>query len=186
MKQLQGGKVEPERQVKNAKVGIVHRPRRQPGHARITRLGGSISEYSDNRGRSIRKVKPFLDELEAKPFSAHLSESTNLRRSAVKLAANYSRFRRKAPAHTAFHRITTGCPSAAKAKSILLSATTAPGIRPTKESPLQRFVSRSRRGNALDQQRHRLSARASQIGMPVEVVYEDNEDYTLPKFRPVK
>jgi uncharacterized OB-fold protein len=22
--------------------------------------------------------------------------------------------------------------------------------------------------------------------MPVEVVYEDNEDYTLPKFRPVK
>lgn len=22
------------------------------------------------------------------------------------------------------------------------------------------------------------------IGMPVEVVYEDNEDYTLPKFRP--
>ena len=24
------------------------------------------------------------------------------------------------------------------------------------------------------------------IGMPVEVVYEDFEDYTLPKFRPVK
>jgi uncharacterized OB-fold protein len=24
------------------------------------------------------------------------------------------------------------------------------------------------------------------IGMPVEVVYEDNEDFTLPKFRPVK
>jgi len=22
------------------------------------------------------------------------------------------------------------------------------------------------------------------IGMPVEVVYEDNEEYTLPKFRP--
>jgi len=22
------------------------------------------------------------------------------------------------------------------------------------------------------------------IGMPVEVVYEENEDYTLPKFRP--
>jgi uncharacterized OB-fold protein len=24
------------------------------------------------------------------------------------------------------------------------------------------------------------------IGMPVEVVYEDNEGYTLPKFRPMK
>jgi hypothetical protein len=25
-----------------------------------------------------------------------------------------------------------------------------------------------------------------EIGMPVEVVYEDNEGYTLPKFRPMK
>ena len=33
-----------------------------------------MSETSDNRGRAIAKVKPFLQELEAKPFWANLRE----------------------------------------------------------------------------------------------------------------
>src|SRR6266498_4303123 len=33
-----------------------------------------MSESSDSRGRAVRKVKPFLEELEAKPFWTHLRE----------------------------------------------------------------------------------------------------------------
>ena len=42
VKQLQGGKVEPERQVKDAKRRHRLRPRRQPEHARTLILGNEI------------------------------------------------------------------------------------------------------------------------------------------------
>ena len=43
-------------------------------HARQFDLGGIMSETKDHRGRAVRKVEPFLQEPEAKPFWANLSE----------------------------------------------------------------------------------------------------------------
>src|SRR5947207_11500190 len=131
VRQLRGNQVEPERQVKNAKTGIVS------GH------GGSLCMHATLILGALRatqaltaaglsaKSNPFSTSLKPS-LSGPISESTNSRLSAAEHAANYSPFRRKARARTAFRPTTNGCRSAAKAKSTPLSATTAPGTRPTK------------------------------------------------------
>ncbi|TMA68262.1 MAG: OB-fold domain-containing protein [Deltaproteobacteria bacterium] len=118
-----------------------------------------MSETSDSRGRAVAKVKPFLEELEAKPFWANLCEHklTDYEwkqlsgRGIVYSFVNY---------HRAWH------PSYEGKTPYNVS------LVDLDEGP--RLIS-----NVIE-----CPTEQVKIGMPVQVVFEDNEDYTLPKFRP--
>ena len=117
-RQLRGNEVEPERQVKNARAGIVS------GHGGSLCMHaslifeGTMSETKDHRGRAVPKVEPFLDEPEAKPFWANLTEH-KLTAQRCNACDKYFTYRRKAPARTASLLSMNGARSAAKASLLL-------------------------------------------------------------------
>ena len=121
-----------------------------------------MSETKDNRGRAVRKVKPFLDELEAKPFWANLREH-KLTAQRCKACGKLFTFPPQGSCPHCLSPEYEWVPAQRQRQSLFvrhLQPRLAPVLR--RQGALQRFVGRSRRGTALDQQRHRLPAGASQ------------------------
>jgi uncharacterized OB-fold protein len=143
-----------------------------------------MSETTDNRGRNIRKIRPFLEELEAKPFWANLREHklTAQRCNACGqfftfppqgscpncLSPDYAWVqlsgRGKVYSFVTYHRAWHPAYQDKVPYNVSLVD--------LDEGP--RLVS-----NVID-----CPPGQVKIGMPVEVVYEDHEEYTVPKFRP--
>jgi len=145
-----------------------------------------MSETKDERGRAVRQVRPFLEELEAKPFWASLREH--------KLTAQRCK---------ACNKLFTfppqgSCPHclAPEYEWVTLSG----------RGKVYSFVTYHRAWHPayqdktpynvslidLDEGPRLISnvigctPNEVKIAMPVEVVYDDREEYTLPQFRPVK
>lgn len=144
-----------------------------------------MSESSDNRGRSIRRVKPFLDELEAKPFWANLREH-KLTAQRCKACGKFFTFPPQGSCPNCLSPDYDWVPLSGKGK-VYSFVSYHRAWHPSYEGKVPYNVSLV----DLDEGPRLISnvidcpPEQVKIGMPVEVVYEDNEDYTLPKFRPV-
>ncbi|MGH7929607.1 MAG: Zn-ribbon domain-containing OB-fold protein [Candidatus Binatia bacterium] len=145
-----------------------------------------MSETKDERGRAVRQVRPFLEELEAKPFWANLRE----------------------------HRLTAQrCKACGKFFSFPPQGSCPHCLSPEYEwvtlsgkGRVYSFVTYHRAWHPAYQEKTpynvslvdldegpRLISNVMgckydevTIGMPVEIVYDDREEYTLPQFRPQK
>lgn len=145
-----------------------------------------MSETKDHRGRAVRKVEPFLQEPEAKPFWANLTEHklTAQRCNACEKYFTYP------PQGSCPHCLSSNyewVPLSGKGK-VYSFVTYCRAWHPSYEDKVPYNVSLV----DLDEGPRLISnvigcpVDQVKIGMPVEVVYEDNEGYTLPKFRPME
>ena len=154
-------------------------------HARKSNLGGLMSESSDNRGRALRQVKPFLEELEAKPFWAKLREHKLTAQRCTSCGKYFS----YPPQASCPHCLSTDYQwqeLSGKGKVYsFVSYNRAwhpsyEGKTPYNVSLIDLDEGPRLISNVIDCPPEKVT-----IGMAVEVVYEDHEDFTLPKFRPV-
>ena len=145
-----------------------------------------MSETKDERGRAVRQVRPFLEELEAKPFWANLREH-KLTAQRCKACNKFFTF----PPQGA-------CPHCLSPEYewVTLSG----------RGKVYSFVTYHRAWHPAYQDKTpynvslidldegpRLISNVIgctydevKIAMPVEIVYDDREEYTLPQFRPLK
>jgi uncharacterized protein len=145
-----------------------------------------MSETKDERGRAVRQVRPFLEEPEARPFWANL-KAHKLTAQRCKSCNKFFSFPPQA-----------SCPHCLSAQYewVALSG----------KGQVYSFVTYHRAWHPAYQERvpynvslidlqegPRLVSNVIgcghdevKIGMPVEIVYDDREEYTLPQFRPVK
>ena len=144
-----------------------------------------MSETSDSRGRNIRKVRPFLEELEAKPFWANLREHklTAQRCNGCGMFFSYP------PQGSCPHCLSTDNTwTQLSGKGKVYSFVnyhrawhpSYEGKTPYNVSLVDLDEGPRLISNVID-----CPVDHVKIGMPVEVVYEDNEEYTLPRFRPL-
>lgn len=143
-----------------------------------------MSESSDTRGRNIRKVRPFLEELEAKPFWANLREHKLMAQRCNSCGKFFSFPPQGSCPHCLSNDYTwTQLSGKGKVYSFVnyhrawhpsYEAKTPYNVSLIDLDEGPRLIS-----NVID-----CAVDQVKIGMPVQVIYEDNEDYTLPKFRP--
>ena len=145
-----------------------------------------MSETKDERGGAVRQVRPFLEELEAKPFWANLREH-KLTAQRCKACGKFFTFppqgscphclgpdyewivlsgRGKVYSFVTYHRAWHPAYQDKTPYNVSLID--------LDEGP--RLIS-----NVVGCKHDEV-----RIGMPVEIVYDDREEYTLPLFRPVK
>lgn len=145
-----------------------------------------MSETSDNRGRNVRRVRPFLEELEAKPFWANLREH-KLTAQRCKACGRYFTF---PPQGSCPHCLSsdyewTQLSGKGKVYSFVnyhrAWHPSYEGKTPYNVSLVDLDEGPRLISNVIDCPPNQVK-----IGMNVEVVYEDNEEFTLPKFRPVR
>ena len=143
-----------------------------------------MSDTSDNRGRPVRKVRPFLEELEAKPFWANLREH--------KLTAQRcnacGKFFTYPPQGSCPHCLSpdfTWVDLSGNGK-VYSFVTYHRAWHPAYQDKVPYNVSLVdlAEGPRLITNVVDCPPDQVKIGMNVEVVYEDNEEFTLPKFKP--
>ncbi len=145
-----------------------------------------MSETKDERGRAVRQVRPFLEELEAKPFWAHLREH-KLTAQRCKACDKFFTFppqgscphclspeydwvelsgRGRVFSFVTYHRAWHPAYQDKTPYNVSLVD--------LEESP--RLIS-----NVIGCKHDEVK-----VDMPVEIVYDDREEFTLPQFRPRK
>jgi uncharacterized OB-fold protein len=145
-----------------------------------------MSETKDERGRAVRQVRPFLEELEAKPFWANLREH--------KLTAQHcnacGKFFTFPPQGSCPHCLSPDYDwvwLSGKGK-VYSFVTYCRAWHPSYKDKVPYNVSLI----DLDEGPRLISnvigckPEEVKIGMAVEVAYDDREDYTLPQFRPAR
>jgi hypothetical protein len=145
-----------------------------------------MSETKDERGRAVRQVRPFLEELEAKPFWASLREH-KLTAQRCKACGKFFTF---PPQQSCPHCLSSDYEWIALSGSgkVYSFVTYHRAWHPAYQDKTPYNVSLI----DLDEGPRLLSNVVGcnhdevKIGMPVEIVYDDREEYTLPQFRPLK
>jgi len=145
-----------------------------------------MSDTKDERGRPVRQVRPFLEELEAKPFWANLREH-KLTAQRCKACGKFFTF---PPQGSCPHCLSSDYDwIAVSGKGKVYSFVTYhrawhPAYQdktPYNVSLIDRDEGPRLISNVVGCKHDEVK-----IGMPVEIVYDDREEYTLPLFRPVK
>lgn len=143
-----------------------------------------MSETKDHRGRAVRQVRPFLEELEAKPFWANLREH-KLTAQKCKDCGKYFTY---PPQGSCPHCLSTNYEwTQLSGKGTIFSFVnyhrawhpSYEGKTPYNVSLIDLDEGPRLISNVID-----CPVDQVRVGMPVAVVYEDNEEFTLPKFRP--
>ena len=143
-----------------------------------------MSETSDSRGRNVRRVRPFLEELEAKPFWANLRDHKLM----AQRCNSCGKFFTFPPQGSCPHCLAsdytwTQLSGNGKVYSFVnyhrAWHPSYEGKTPYNVSLIDLDEGPRLISNMID-----CAVDQVKIGMPVQVIYEDNEDYTLPKFRP--
>lgn len=143
-----------------------------------------MSDTKDERGRAVRQVRPFLEELEAKPFWSSMREH--------KLTAQRCRDCGKLfsypPQGSCPHCLSPNyewVPLSGKGK-VYSFVTYHRAWHPAYKDKVPYNVSLV----DLDEGPRLISnvidcpPDQAKIGMPVQIVYQDHDEYTLPLFRP--
>lgn len=145
-----------------------------------------MSKNQDKRNRPLLRNQPFLEEIEAKPFWANLKKH-QLTAQHCSACGNFFRFPPQA--------LCPRCLSSdykwvsLSGKGIVYSHVTyRRAWHPAYQDKVPYNVSLIETDEGVRMVSNVVDCRPEEvfIGMPVEVLYEDFEDYTLPKFRPVK
>jgi len=145
-----------------------------------------MSDTKDERGRPVRQVRPFLEELEAKPFWANLREH-KLTAQRCKACGKFFTF---PPQGSCPHCLSSDYDwIAVSGKGKVYSFVTYhrawhPAYQD--KTPYNVSLIDLDEGPRLISNVVACKHDAVKIGMPVEIVYDDREEYTLPQFRPVE
>jgi uncharacterized OB-fold protein len=145
-----------------------------------------MSETKDERGRAVRQVRPFLEELEAKPFWANLREH----RLTAQRCKGCGQFFTFPPQGSCPHCLSSDYDWVAlSGKGRVYSFVTYHRAwHPAYQDKIPYNVSLI----DLDEGPRLVSNVVGckhdevKVGMAVEIVYDDREEYTLPQFRPLK
>jgi uncharacterized OB-fold protein len=145
-----------------------------------------MSETKDERGRAVRQVRPFLEELEAKPFWANLREH-RITAQRCKACGKFFTF---PPQGSCPHCLSSDYDwIALSGKGRVYSFVTYHRAwHPAYQDKIPYNVSLI----DLDEGPRLVSNVVGcthdeiKVGMPVEIIYDDRDEYTLPQFRPVK
>ena len=145
-----------------------------------------MSETKDERGRAVRQVRPFLEELEAKPFWTNLREH-KLTAQRCKSCDKFFSFPPQGSCPHCLSPEYDWVTLSGKGK-VYSFVTYHRAWHPAYQEKVPYNVS------LIDlQEGPRLISNVVgckhdevKIGMPVEIVFEDREEYTLPQFRPLK
>ena len=144
-----------------------------------------MSKSQDKRNRPILRNHPFLEEIEAKPFWANLREHqlTVQRCSACRI---FFRFPPQAHCPSCLSSNYEWVPLSGRGK-VYSHVTYHRAWDPAYQDKVPYNVSLVETDEGVRMVSNVVNCRPEEvfIGMAVEVVYEDFEDYTLPKFRPV-
>ncbi len=145
-----------------------------------------MSETQDKRGRPVSKNQPFLEEIEAKPFWANLREH----RLTAQRCTACGKFFSFPPQALCPHCLSSEYEWVAlSGKGKVYSYVTYHRAwRPDYQDKVPYDVSLIELDEGVRMVSNVIDCPPDdvRIGMPVEVVYEDFEEYTLPKFRPVR
>ena len=145
-----------------------------------------MSNTKDERGRAVRQVRPFLEELEAKPFWANLREH-KLTAQRCKACGKFFTF---PPQGSCPHCLSSDYEwIAVSGKGKVYSYVTYhrawhPAYQD--KTPYNVSLIDLAEGPRLISNVIGCKHDEVRIGMPVEIVYDDREEYTLPQFRPVE
>ena len=145
-----------------------------------------MSDTKDERGRAVRQVRPFLEELEAKPFWANLREH-KLTAQRCKACGKFFTF---PPQGSCPHCLSSDYEwIAVSGKGKVSSYVTYhrawhPAYQD--KTPYNVSLIDLDEGPRLISNVVGCKHTEVKIGMPVEIVYDDREEYTLPQFRPVE
>ena len=145
-----------------------------------------MSNTKDERGRAVRQVRPFLEELEAKPFWANLREH-KLTAQHCKACGKFFTF---PPQGSCPHCLSSDYDwIAVSGKGKVYSFVTYhrawhPAYQD--KTPYNVSLIDLDEGPRLISNVVGCKHTEVKIGMPVEIVYDDREEYTLPQFRPVE
>ena len=145
-----------------------------------------MSDTKDERGRAVRQVRPFLEELEAKPFWANLREH-KLTAQHCKACGKFFTF---PPQGSCPHCLSSDYDwIAVSGKGKVYSFVTYhrawhPAYQD--KTPYNVSLIDLDEGPRLISNVVGCKHNEVKIGMPVEIVYDDREEYTLPQFRPVE
>jgi uncharacterized OB-fold protein len=143
-----------------------------------------MSETSDRRGRAFAKVEPFLQEIEAKPFWAALREH----RLIAQRCNACGRFFSFPPQGSCPHCLAADFrwEELSGNGTVYSFVTYHRAWHPSYEgkTPYNVSLVDLAEGPRLISNVIDCPPDQVRIGMPVRVVYEDHEEYTLPKFRP--
>ncbi len=145
-----------------------------------------MSETQDKRGRPAAKDRPFLEELEAKPFWANMREHkfTSQRCSACGKFFGFPPQLLCPHCLGSEHEWVTLSGKGKVYSFVTYHRPWHPSYQdkvPYNVSLIETDEGARLVSNVVD-----CPPDAVKIGMPVEVIYEDHEDYTLPKFRPAR
>ena len=145
-----------------------------------------MSDTKDERGRPVRQVRPFLEELEAKPFWANLREH-KLTAQRCKACGKFFTF---PPQGSCPHCLSSDYDwIAVSGKGKVYSFVTyhrAWHLAYQDKTPYNVSLIDLDEGPRLISNVVGCKHDAVKIGMPVEIVYDDREEYTLPQFRPLE
>ncbi len=144
----------------------------------------SEQETKDKRGRAAPRNQPFLEEIEAKPFWANLKEH---RLTAQRCSScSHFRFPPQALCPKCLSSEFEWAPLSGKGK-IYSHVTYRRAWHPAYQDKVPYNVSLVELDEGVRMVSNVIDCKVEEVytGMPVEVVYEDVGDYTLPKFRPV-
>jgi uncharacterized OB-fold protein len=143
-------------------------------------------ETKDSRGRAVAKVEPFLEEIEAKPFWANLKEH-KLTAQRCSACGNFFSFPPQALCPNCLSSDYEWVPLSGKGK-VFSFVTYCRPWHPSYQDKVPYNVSLIdlEEGPRLISNVVDIPPDQVKIGMPVQVIYEDHESYTLPKFRPAK
>jgi uncharacterized protein len=145
-----------------------------------------MSETKDQRGRAIRKVEPFLEELEAKPFWANLRQH-KLTAQRCKACGKFFTFPPQGACPHCLSSDYDWIELSGKGK-VYSFVTYCRAWHPAYQDKVPYNVSLIDldEGPRLISNVVECAPDRVKIGMAVEVVYDDREDYTLPVFRPAQ
>lgn len=145
-----------------------------------------MSESQDKRNRPILRNQPFLEEIEAKPFWASLKEH-QLTAQRCSACGSYFRFPPQALCPSCLASDYDWVPLSGKGK-VYSFVTYHRAWHPAYQDKVPYNVSLIETDEGVRMVSNVVNCRPEEvfIGMPVEVVYEDFGEYTLPKFRPLR
>jgi uncharacterized OB-fold protein len=144
-----------------------------------------MSETKDERGRAVRQVRPFLEELEAKPFWANLREH-KLTAQRCNACGKFFTFPPQALCPHCLGSDYEWIALSGKGK-VYSFVTYHRAWHPAYQdkTPYNVSLIDLDEGPRLISNVVGCTPDEVKIGMPVEIVYDDREEYTLPQFRPV-
>jgi uncharacterized OB-fold protein len=143
-------------------------------------------EAADKRGRAVTRNEPFLAEMEAKPFWENL-KGHQLTAQRCKACSAYFNFPPQALCAKCLSSDNEWVPVSGKG-TIYSFVTYHRAWHPSYQDKVPYNVSLVdlEEGPRLVSNVVEIPPEDVKVGMSVEVIYEDHEEYTLPKFRPAK